>query len=535
MTFRKIFGLVALLLSSVLLRDHACLAQTSDCNDGSRSKYKLLTGQPGLNYDAVGRAIVDIYNKGVPASERLIACESKGSLESVARLSEGQATFAIVQSDVMHSVWFGHRLFVVANTTPGEGCIFRVGQQPIAGGNEPLYLIAPLYAETLHVLLRPHLNISNLEQLKGHRVWVGSSGSGTYLTAERVLGAAGLGMCDISTNDDDGRSLSNTEDGLTALANMKVDAVFFTGASPTSAIQRAFDKSYGEIHLLSLDVGLLNQLSADGSYVESMIRHHDYATASGSPRGIPTVGVQALLITSRNSGNSTVVDSFIHFFADDENQAVVRQQIRSTLVPTVAGASPNQQASTKTSSSSVWRLPLLHAPTSAAFLSRFCPPGSYQGQTVDAQESFYQDAAKSWHRALFSIGLILIVLVILYAWQRKRIGPWLVAKYPILFCAFVGIVLTWTVSSFVLWNLEGRVNGDFTSIGTSSLYLVDYLTPYFGREALTRSGQTTVTIVRAILTALFLGGLWPSLKPMLQNRLWNPLVSWMKGEPAGGR
>ena len=96
-------------------------------------------------------------------------------------------------------------------------------------------------------------------------------------------------------------------------------------------------------------------------------------------------------------------------------------------------------------------------------------------------------------------------------------------------------VLTWTATSFVLWNLEARVNEDLTSIGNSSFYLVDYLTPYFGREALTRSGQTTVTIVRAMLTALFPGGLWPSLKPMLQNRFWNPLVSWMKGEPTGGR
>jgi len=392
-----------------------------------------------------------------------------------------------------------------------------------------LYLIAPLYAETLHILLRPHLNISNLGQLKGHRVWVGSLGSGTYLTAERVLGAAGLGMCDISTSDDDGRSLYTTEDALTALTNMKFDAVFFTGASPTSAIQRAFDKSNGEIHLLPLDVALLDQLSADGSYVESMIRRHDYASASRSSQGIPTVGVQALLIASRNAGNATVVDSFVQFFADDENQDLVRQQIRSTLSPAVSGSSPNQQTKSQVAPSNFWYLPLLHAPTPAAFLGRFCPPETYQGHTVDAQESFYQDPAKLWHRALLWIGLALIVLVIIFAWQRKRIGPWLVAKYPVLFCALIGIVLTWTVSSFVLWDLERHVNEDFTSIANSALHLVNYLTPYFGREALTRNGQTTLTIVRAILTALFLGGLWPSLKPVLQNRLWNPLVSWMKG------
>src|SRR5215469_1960792 len=465
MTFRKTSGLAALILSSVCLAAHASVAQTSDCSDKTPAKFRLLTGQPGLNYDMVGRAIVQAYNKTMPPNEHLLACESKGSLESVGILSAGKATFAIVQSDVMHSVWFGHQLFLPEDTS--KGCVFRAQKQPIVGGKEPLYLVAPLYAEILHILLRPHLNISNLEQLKGHRVWVGSSGSGTYLTAERVLGAAGLGMCDISVKDDDGRSLYTTEDALTALTNMKLDAVFFTGASPTSAIQWAFDKSKGEIHLLPLDVTLLNQLSADGSYVESMIRKHDYASASSSPQGIPTVGVQALLIASRNEGNGAVVDSFIQFFADDENQALVRQQIRSTLISGISGSSPNQQTKPKVAPGNFWYLPLLQAPTPAAFLRHFCPPETYQGHTVDARESFYQDPAKFWHRALLWIGLIVILLLILFAWQRKRIGPLFVAKYPVLFCAFIGTVLTWTVSSFVLWDLERDVNEDFTSLANS--------------------------------------------------------------------
>lgn len=527
MTFRKVFGLAALVLFSACLQAHPCLAQTPDCSDKTPAKFKLLTGQPGLNYDIVGRAVIQTYNKTVPPNERLVACESQGSLESVGALSQGKATFAIVQSDVMHSVWFGHHLFVAENTS--TGCVFRADKQPIVAGSEPLYLIAPLYAETLHILLRPHLSISNLGQLKGRRVWVGSLGSGTYLTAERVLGAAGLGMCDISSNDDDGRSLDTTDDALTALTSMKLDAVFFTGASPTSAIQRAVDKSNGEIHLLPLDVPLLDQLSADGSYVETMIRKHDYASASSSPQGIPTVGVQALLIASRNLGNATVVDSFIQFFAADENQALVRQEIRSTQSAAVSASSPNHQTKPGVALGNLWSLPLLHAPTPAAFVGRFCPPETYHGQNVDARESFYQDPAKSWHRALLWIGLTLTLLVILLAWQPKRMGRWLVAKYPVLFCALLGIVLTWTVSSFVLWDLERQVNEDFTSIANSALHLVNYLTPYFGREALTRNGQTTLTIVRAILTALFLGGLWPSLKPVLRNRLWNPLVSWMKG------
>lgn len=526
MSRRKVLGLAAMVLSSTWLPIPACAAQTNDCSAETPAKFKLLTGQAGLNYNIAGRAIAEVYNKTVPPNEQLVACQSMGSIENVRELSEGKATFAIVQSDVMHSVWFAHQLFVAQDTA--KGCMFRAEKKPIVAGKEPLYLIAPLYAENLHILLRPHLNISNLVELKAHRVWVGSPESGSYLTAERVLGAAGLGMCDISTSDDDGHSVDTTLEALGELNAMKLDAVFFTGASGTSVIQQAFNNSKGEIHFLPLDVNLMNQLSADGSYVETMIRKRDYSDVLANAQGTPTVGVQALLIVSPNRENANVVDSFMKFFADNDNQALVRQQIRSLL--TSAGGGSKQQTLQKVVPGGFSNLSLLQTATPPAFLDRFCPSDTSQGRTVAAQQLFYVDPASSWYRALLVIGLTLIFLLLVFAWQRKRIGPRVVAKYPVLFCSLIGIVLTWSISSFLLWYLERRVNEDFTSIGNSALHLIDYLTPYFGREALTRTAQTTITIVRAVLTALFLGGLWPSLKPVLRNRLWNPLASWMKGE-----
>lgn len=539
MASRRIFGLAAAILSATWFFVPVCPAQTqtqtqtNDCNDEAHAKFRFLTGQPGLNYDMVGRAIVheyNEYNSTKPSNEEpLVACESSGSIENVAKLSEGKATFALVQSDVMHSVWLDHHLFEAYGT--GQSCVFRANKETIAPGTKTLALdlIAPLYAETLHVLLRPHLNISSLRELKGHRVWVGSKGSGGYLTAERVLGAAGLGMCDISTNDDDGYSPETTKEALNELREMKLDAVFFTGASPTSAIQDALDLSRGEIHLLPLDVDLINQLSADGSYVETMIRKDDYNNTASGPQGIPTVGVQALLIASqsKNKENVPVVESFIQFFAEDQNQSLVHKRL-CCLLASAAGTSSSCQL-IGVPPTKVWKLPLLHAPTPAAFVSRFYPSGTTStGPTVSAYASFYKDPAHFWLQALLWVGLFLVVLVLFIIWLVKRAGK-RGDDYSVPLAAFVGFALTWTICSCLLWVWEGHVNEDFTSITSAARNLVRYVPPYFAREALTGKGQTLITIVRLILSALFLGVVWPFIKPYLRKWFWNRWDSWVKG------
>jgi hypothetical protein len=50
----------------------------------------------------------------------------------------------------------------------------------------------------VHILLRPHLNITNLEGLRGLKVWLGPPGTGTEYTATRLLRGAGfsLGECE---------------------------------------------------------------------------------------------------------------------------------------------------------------------------------------------------------------------------------------------------------------------------------------------------------------------------------------------------
>ena len=73
-------------------------ADGSECNAKPPTKPILLTGNAGLNYDMVGRAIADTYNLEVPPDKRKTVCGSDGSLQNVQKLSSNDGTFALVQS-----------------------------------------------------------------------------------------------------------------------------------------------------------------------------------------------------------------------------------------------------------------------------------------------------------------------------------------------------------------------------------------------------------------------------------------------------
>ena len=86
--------------------------------------------------------------------------ESAGSSENIRRLDNGQAHLALVQNDA------------------------------IGGGS--VRSVASLYPEVLHLVCRTDAKINSLEDLVGHRIGVGASGSGTEQIATRLLQFVGV-------------------------------------------------------------------------------------------------------------------------------------------------------------------------------------------------------------------------------------------------------------------------------------------------------------------------------------------------------
>ncbi len=464
---------------------------------------RFLTGPSGLNYDMVGRAIVNAYNTQHPDQQPLVACTDDGSIESVQLLSAGKAAFAIVQSDVAHSAWFHHPL--PSAKTPSSPCPLA----PCADGRYEIRLIVPLFTEAIHVLIRPHLYLSSISSLRGRHVWAGKPGSGGYLTAERVLAAAGLRMTDIELVPADastGKGLDTMQGGLEALKRMDpvVDAVFFTGAVPTREIQAELAPPEGanpnsEIQFVPLSVDMVSQLSGDSSYVETMIRNNDYGPGIPGSQGIATVGVEALLVTSDDSDMDNVALSMVSFLA--ANMDGVRAQL------------PQDQPA-------LARLPLVDLPTRTTLLKRyFFRP---------AREYFYKDPWAFLLRAILWTAGVVILGISLFCWKRKKIGPHIMREPVALFAGALMVVVL-AGAAFAMWFIERHVNGDFATFPRALLFIVAYALPFTGKTAMTATGQTAVTVMRWVLAPLFLGAVWPYAKKLLVERLWRPVARWLRG------
>src|SRR5258708_1337705 len=175
----KSFCVIALLVA--LLSPAFARAQShcpeEDRGPGGESVMHLWTGPQDGSYYQVGKAIA-AASKHMPDEIRIHTCTSKGSANNIAALLEGGADFAIVQSDVAHQLWH-------CETPDPQRCANQKESSRIR-------LVTPLFIEKAQVLLRPHLYVSSLAELRSsHCIWVGGKGSGSEPTARMLLEAAG--------------------------------------------------------------------------------------------------------------------------------------------------------------------------------------------------------------------------------------------------------------------------------------------------------------------------------------------------------
>ena len=181
-----IIGLLAILVFPLLSSAQTALPTPApqpqthcldeDRHTGAESAMHLWTGPMNGYYYQVVKAIA-AASKHMPDEIRIHFCSSHGSETNLAALLHNEADFAIVQSDVMHQLWH----------CEGQDA------QPCEKQKSPrIRLVTPLFIEKAQVLVRPHLYVSSLSELKSsHCVWMGAKGSGSGPTAQMLLEAAG--------------------------------------------------------------------------------------------------------------------------------------------------------------------------------------------------------------------------------------------------------------------------------------------------------------------------------------------------------
>jgi TRAP transporter TAXI family solute receptor len=190
--------------------------------------------------------------------------------------------------------------------------------------------IATLNTSPLYVLVRKDSSIRSFEDLRGRRVNLGYSGSGTAVTLELVLQALG---------DDVQKSYDSFQDSLVKLADGRIDATFAVAGYPLQTIRKAIN-----------DGGRLVWLSE--ARTRDVRRQHPFVRSVVIPPGvygeeaISTVGVERLLI-GRDGLDEDIVYRLTKVFfdtlpelslADFQLRQMDVENAPATLVPLHRGA-----------------------------------------------------------------------------------------------------------------------------------------------------------------------------------------------------
>ena len=239
-------------------------------------------GEPGGFYlEFAGLLAASLQRHGVAG--QATALTTGGSLDNLELLLSGKATFAVALSDS-------------AAQRAAAGDATAVG----------ISAVGKVYENYVHCVVRRDSGIRDIAGLAGRTVAVGEPGSGTSLTTPRLIEAAGLSSAAVGAGPAAAAGTVTVlnlglNEGLAALQDGSVDALFWSGGVPTAAIAAAH--SDAGLGLLDLSPLLPALRAKHGLFYDRVL------IPEGAYPGIPavwTVGVANLLLCRSDADARTV-------------------------------------------------------------------------------------------------------------------------------------------------------------------------------------------------------------------------------------
>ncbi|KZD08187.1 TAXI family TRAP transporter solute-binding subunit [Oceanibaculum pacificum] len=183
------------------------LATNANAQDRAMS---IVTGGTGGVYYPLGGGLANMltkYVKGWSATAEVTG----GSVDNLKLVGAERADIAFAMADA------------TLDSLRAEG--------KFKGQKLGLKTLAVLYPNRMHVVTTESTGIKSVADLKGKRVSTGSQGSATEVMAFRVLQAAGL-----DPEKDITRERLGVAESTNAVKDGKIDAYFWVGGVPTSAV-----------------------------------------------------------------------------------------------------------------------------------------------------------------------------------------------------------------------------------------------------------------------------------------------------------
>ena len=186
-------------------------AAASATPDFTGRTLNIVTGGTGGVYIVYGAGLADMLTKRLKVAAS--AQSTTASVDNMKLIRDGKADLAFTLADTAFDAINGKNRFA-----PPEGKVDAKA-------------IAVMYSNYMHLVAKASGGINTVTDLKGKRVSIGAAGSGTETKAIRILEAYGLN----ATTDINPQRLA-AQDSADALRDNKLDAFFFDGGLPTSAV-----------------------------------------------------------------------------------------------------------------------------------------------------------------------------------------------------------------------------------------------------------------------------------------------------------
>lgn len=208
-------GWLALVVLSACLACSTAAQITPGIPEPARGSVVISAGNPTGVYYAWSKQLAQQLKITNPRL-RVIVHPSGGSVSNLQRLRDGTADLALTTVDATEG-----RLSDESNPRAADA------GDTEAASSVPLMALGRIYDDYVHIVVRADSPLHTVADLAGQRVAVGERGSGVALIAARVLGAAKITVVE---------QVLGVADGLAALEQRKVDAVFWSGGIPTPSI-----------------------------------------------------------------------------------------------------------------------------------------------------------------------------------------------------------------------------------------------------------------------------------------------------------
>ncbi|OLE22820.1 MAG: hypothetical protein AUG44_23925, partial [Actinobacteria bacterium 13_1_20CM_3_71_11] len=174
----------------------------------------------------IGAGYANLINKFMSGYDATAAATG-GSIDNLQRLAAGDVDIAL--------------------TLAGAADDAFAGTGTWAGRPQPLRALARTYDNYEHVIARSDSGITTVADMRGHRVSLGSPGSGTELIGKRLIAAAGL-----DPNKDVIALSMSLPQSTAAILDGSIAAMIWSGGLPTPGVADLYGQAKDQLRFVKI-------------------------------------------------------------------------------------------------------------------------------------------------------------------------------------------------------------------------------------------------------------------------------------------